>query len=215
VVPLLNGLAHLDVLDAAFGQHRVMGGSCQIFATLSADGVVKSMGDIQAILFGARDHSAAQRDATATLAHWYGKTNVTWTASDNIMQDMWEKLVFLSTFAGMTSLMRANIGEILATADGKSLMQRYVDATIAIARAEGFPPRANKIERFTNVLNSVGSTTTASMLRDIEAQSQVEADHIVGYMLAKARQHGIDDTLLSVAYTHLKAYENRRAAARL
>ena len=53
------------------------------------------------------------------------------------------------------------------------------------------------------------------MLRDLEAGNQVEGDHIVGWMLEKARKHGVDDTILSLAYTHLKAYEARKAAGRL
>jgi 2-dehydropantoate 2-reductase len=56
---------------------------------------------------------------------------------------------------------------------------------------------------------------SASMLRDLEGGGSVEADHIVGWMLELARRHGIDDTILSLAYTHLKAYEQRRAAQRL
>ena len=57
------------------------------------------------------------------------------------------------------------------------------------------------------------STTAASMLRDIERGGPVEADHIVGFMLGKAREHGIDDTLYRIAYTHLAAYQQRRAVA--
>ena len=51
---------------------------------------------------------------------------------------------------------------------------------------------------------------TASMLRDLESGGEVEVDHIIGFMLGKAREHGIDDTMLTVAYAHLKAYEARR-----
>ena len=53
------------------------------------------------------------------------------------------------------------------------------------------------------------------MLRDMEAGGRVEADHIVGWMLDRARHHGVDDTLLSLAFTHLKAFEARRDAKRL
>lgn len=53
------------------------------------------------------------------------------------------------------------------------------------------------------------------MLRDIERKGPVEADHVVGYMLAKARETGVDPTLHEIAYAHLKAYEERRKAGRL
>ena len=213
VVPLLNGISHIDTLDAAFGKARVMGGVCQIAATLTKDGVVKSMADVQSITWGAREPS--QQVAADALGKSFANTSVDWKVSQNIMLDMWEKIAFLSTLAGMTCLMRASVGEILATADGRALMQRHLDSCVAIATRSGFAPRAPVLERYAKVMNSTGSPLTASMLRDLESGGAVEADHVVGFMLGKAREFGIDDAMLSVAYTHLKAYENRRAAMRL
>lgn len=213
VVPLLNGISHIDTLDAAFGKSRLMGGVCQISATLTKDGVVKSMADVHAITWGAREPS--QQASAIALGDAFAKTIVDWKVSDNIMQDMWEKVVFLSTLAGMTCLMRASVGEILATKDGRALMQRHLDSCVAIATKSGFAPRAPVLERYAKVMNSTGSPMTASMLRDLESGGAVEAEHVVGFMLGKAREFGIYDTMLSVAYAHLQAYENRRAGKRL
>ena len=213
LVPLLNGISHLDELDAAFGRARVMGGSCQIAATLTRDGVVKSLLDAHSIIWGAREIS--QEAVANALGKAFASTIVDWKVSENIMQDMWEKVAFLSTLAGMTCLMRASIGEILATADGRALMKRYLDSCVAIASRSGYPPRAAILERYEKVINSTGSSLTASMLRDLEGGGHIEADHIVGFMLGKAREFDIDDTILSVAYAHLKAYENRRTGQRL
>ena len=209
VVPLLNGISHIDTLDAAFGKRRVMGGSCQIAATLTKDGVIKSMMDAQSMIWGARD--PAQEELAQKLGEAFAKTVADWKVSDNIMLDMWEKVAFLSTLAGMTCLMRGSVGDILTAPDGRLLMQRYLDSCVAIATREGYPPRAHVTERLLKVLNTTASTLTASMLRDLEAGGPVEADHIVGFMLGKARAHGIDDAMLTVAYTHLKTYEARRA----
>ena len=209
IVPLLNGISHLDRLDAAFGRQRVMGGSCQIAATLTRDGVVKSLADAHLIIWGARDPTHA---ALATqLGDAFARTVVDWQVSEHIMLDMWEKVAFLSTLAGMTCLMRGTLGDILSTADGRALMQRYIDSCVLIAAKEGYAPRAHIVERYNKVVNASGSTLTASMLRDLEGGGPIEADHIVGFMLGKAREHGVDDMMLTVAYTHLKTYEARRA----
>ena len=213
VVPLLNGISHIDALDAAFGKARVMGGVCQIAATLTKDGVVKLLIDVHSIIWGAREPS--QRTAANALGDAFANAISDWKVSDNIMLDMWEKVTFLSTLAGMTCLMRASVGEIVATADGRTLMKRYFDSCVAVSSKSGYPPRAPTLARYENVLNSNGSPLTASMLRDLESAGQIEADHIVGFMLGKAREFDIDDSMLTVAYTHLKAYENRRAANRL
>ncbi len=217
IVPLLNGIAHLDTLDATFGPAFVMGGCCQIAATLTSDGIVKSMVDTHSITWGAREglHKAQQQQWAEALGAAFANTIVTWKVSDHIMLDMWEKIAFLSTLAGMTCLMRATVGDILATPDGKVLMTRYVRASMAIAAAEGYTPRTHVVERFEKILASTHSTLTASMLRDLENGHEVEADHIVGYMLNKAREHNIDDHLIAVAYTHLKAYQQRRLDKRL
>ena len=209
IVPLLNGMSHLDTLDAAFGKQRVMGGACQIAASITKDGIVKSLAEMQSIIWGARD--PAHAECATALGNAFAKTVVDWKVSDNIMQDMWEKVTFLSTLAGMTCLMRGSVGDILAAPDGQKLLQRYIDSCIAIATKEGYPPRASVIERYQKVIKTTGSPLTASMLRDLESGGAVEADHIVGFMLGKARAHGVDDTMLTVAYTHLKAYEARRA----
>ena len=52
------------------------------------------------------------------------------------------------------------------------------------------------------------------MMRDMEGGRPVEADHVIGWMLDRARRHGVDDLVLSLAYTHLKTYERRRADGR-
>ncbi len=213
VIPLLNGISHLDTLDAAFGRARVLGGVCQIAVTLTPAGVVKSLLDVHSITWGARQPS--QQAAADALGDAFATTLVDWKVSTHIMQDMWEKIVFLATLAALTCLMRATVGEILATADGRTLMKRTLDSCIAVAIQNGHAPRAPVLERYERVMNETGSPLTASMLRDLESGSAVEADHIVGFMLDKVRECGADDTMLSVAYAHLKAYENRRSGNRL
>lgn len=209
VVPLLNGMSHIASLDAAFGKRRVMGGVCYIAATLTKDGIIKSMMDSHGMVWGARD--PAQADLARVLGLAFANTVVDAKVSDNIMQDMWEKVIFLSTLAGMTCLMRGTVGDILSTPDGEALFTRFLDANIAIATREGYAPRADNTARYRSLLIQKTSTLTASMLRDLENGGAVEADQIVGFMLRKARQHGIDDVMLTVAYTHLLTYEARRS----
>lgn len=212
VLPLLNGLAHLDRLDARFGAANVMGGTCQINVSLAPDGTVRHMEPLNRILFGERDRSRSPR--AQAFADAMAKTKVDWTWSEDILQDMWEKVAFLAALAATTCLFRGNIGEIMAAPEGKAIVTRALEANVAIARAEGHDPRAPMRQWSLERLTTPGAQS-ASMLRDMEAGKPVEADHIVGHMLALARKHGIDDTVLVMALTHLKTYEARRAANRL
>ena len=213
VVPLLNGIAHLERLDARFGREQVMGGTAHINATLRPDGTVVHGDALQNMLFGERDRSKSAR--ALALAQATKAAGIGGGLSEDIEQDLWEKVVFLCALATATCLFRANVREIVGAPGGRESMQRAIAANVAVATAEGHPPRPTSIGRFVERLTDPEGLWSASMLRDLESGGQVEADHVVGWMLELARRHGIDDTLLSIAYTHLKAYERRRDAKRL
>lgn len=213
LVPLLNGLAHFDRLDHRFGHDQVMGGTCMIDVTLRADGVVRHSGTLQRLLFGERDRSHSVR--AAAFADALAKTTIDWELSPDIEQHLWEKLVFLSALAAMTCLFRANVAEIMAAPGGREAMERTLGLNIEIAAREGHPQSAAAIAFARKRLTDPAGPWSASMLRDLEAGGSVEGDHIVGWMLDKARAHQLDDTMLALAYTHLKAYEARRAGGRL
>jgi 2-dehydropantoate 2-reductase len=213
VVPQLNGIAHLEKLDRRFGRAQVTGGVAQINVMLRRDGVVHHMDKLARIVFGERDKRPSAR--SQALVDAFAKTNVEWKLSPDIELEMWEKIVFLSALAATTCLFRANVGEIVAAPGGKQAMERALAANVEIATREGYPPRPGSIEFARERLTDPAGTWSASMMRDLEAGGEVEADHIVGWMLDKARKHGIDDTILSLAYTHLKAYEARKSAGRL
>ena len=213
MVPQLNGMAHLDALDKRFGKSQVMGGVAQINAQLRRDGTVAHMDSLARIVFGERDRNPSAR--SQALADAFAKTKVDARLSSDIEQDMWEKVVFLSALAATTCLFRGTVGQIMASPGGREAMMRAITANIEIATREGFTPRPASVEFATERLTDPEGTWNASMMRDMEAGNPVEADHIVGWMLERARKHKVDDTLLSLAFTHLKTYEARRAAKRL
>ena len=213
IVPMLNGFSHLDRLDARFGAAHVMGGTCQINVMLGKDGVIRHGDPLQRLIFGER--TAATSARAQALADALAKTKIDWTLSANIEQDMWEKIVFLAALAATTCLFRGNVGEIATAPGGPEVMERALAANVEIATREGHPPRQGLIDSARRRLTDPAGTWSASMLRDLEGGGSIEGDHIVGWMLDKARKHRVDDTILSIAYTHLKAYEARRHAGRL
>ncbi len=209
VLPLLNGLSHLDRLDRRFGSGRVLGGLAQIAATLGAGGRVEHLNKAHRIIFGERDGRRSER-ATA-LAALLAKGRFDSALSDDIMLEMWEKFVLLATLAGMTCLMRAPVGAIVATNDGEALMAELLAECAAVATAAGHAPRATFLERARPLLTERGSTFTASMLRDIERGGPTEGDHVLGDLLRRARALGMATPLLRTAACHVEAYEGRRA----
>ena len=210
ILPLLNGLCHLDRLDAAFGAEHVLGGVAYVGAVLLPDGSIRHHNQLSGIAFGERNGEISAR-AKAIEAAFAG-TLVSAPASDNIMQTMWEKLAMMGAMAGLNCLLRGSIGEIMATRDGETLMRAAIAECEAIAAAAGFPMRPQSHEQITAMLTQRGSVNTASMRQDLEAGRRTEADAIVGDLLNRAERFGIATPLLSAAYCHLQVHENRLKA---
>jgi 2-dehydropantoate 2-reductase len=206
LLPLLNGLRHLDVLDARFGAQRILGGLARISSTLDADGRIHQLGTFNALAFGPRSGGAVTRieDIAGVLrvpgfdAH----------LSADILHEMWEKWVFIAAAAATTSLMRAPVGDIVA-AGAQDIPVGLMEECRAIAAANGFAPREAAMSMGLSILTAPGSLFTASMLRDIEQRSRIEADHIVGDLLRRSPK-AVPTPLLATAYAHLRAYEARR-----
>ena len=208
VLPLLNGIAHMDVLDRRFGHDRVLGGVAYIGATLAPDGRILHLNEFHRIAFGRRAES--QRAACEALAAELAGVNFNWQQSDAIEQAMWDKWVLLATLAGMTCLMRGSVGDIVATQSGTKLTLALLAECARVAAAQGYATPEGEMARYRGMLTQAGSAFTASMLRDVESGGQTEGDHILGALLARSRERNLQTPLLEVASTHLEAYSARR-----
>jgi 2-dehydropantoate 2-reductase len=208
IVPILNGMRHIDTLIARFGAGRVLGGMAQISATLDAEGRVALLFPIAELVFGELGGGINER--AKVLSDVLAATDFTARLSEVVTQDMWEKWIDVSTIAGITCLMRASIGDIIAAHGGQSAILRLFSENCAVGTAAGFPPRRSFIDEETPYLTDAGSPLKASMLRDIERGGPTEGHHILGDLLARARALGVPTPILELAYSHACAYETGR-----
>ena len=209
VLPILNGLRHYAVLDARFGAAQVLGGLCFISAMKGEQGEVLHLGKPASVTFGERDgHAPSER--CEQLAAAFAAAGVDHRHSPDIAQDLWIKFTFLTALAAATCLMRASIGAIVAADGGRAFIEALYAECVAVAAAAGQPVPDAAQDNARGMLTQVGSTVTASMLRDLEAGQRIEGAHIVGDMLQRAHAAGQAAPLLGLAWVHLQAYEGRR-----
>lgn len=209
ILPLLNGIAHLDLLGQRFGADKVLGGQCAISATVDDQGHVRHLNDLSVLTFG--EQSGGPSPRLARIATELAADGIDGGPSESILPEMWEKWMFIATAAASNCLMRGSVGDIVA-AGGSGVVLGLLDEIVGIASAEGFAPRAPAVERARRLLTLPASPFVASMLRDVEAGRPTEADHVLGDLLARAGRTGEKAPMLQLAYTHLKTYEARRAA---
>jgi 2-dehydropantoate 2-reductase len=209
VLPLLNGLRHLDVLDAAFGAARVLGGLCHVSATLEADGAIRRFGALERLTYGSRDGTPVPAAVDAALRA-IGPQAV---ASADVVGAMWDKFAFIATLAGATCLMRGAVGEIVAADGGAALIRRLYGECTAVAARSGHPLGAAAADAALGILAAPGSPLKSSMLRDLERGARTECEHVLGDLHARAQAHAVDALLLAAALAHLRVYERRREHA--
>ena len=209
VLPILNGLRHYPMLDERFGSERVLGGLCFISATKTADGTIHHLGKPASITFGERAGEADSARVRA-FAAVCTQADIDHTASPRIAQDQWSKYTFLCALAAATCLVRAPIGRIVATEDGRAFINGLYNECLIAADAAGEPLPLAIREKALLALLQPGSELKASMLRDLEAGLPVEAEQIVGDMLARVRQTGRNAPWLMAANVHLQAYQHAR-----
>jgi 2-dehydropantoate 2-reductase len=211
LLPILNGLKHFDLIDSAFGADRVLGGTCQIAATLSPAGEVLHLNEFHVLTFGSRDRDCRPlRDAAERLGSIARSARFEARLSDDILQDLWKKFVMLTSTAALTCLFRSSFGDILAARDGRAIMLETLEECAAVAGACGQRPSAAYMAGVRDWVATPGSTFSSSMFRDIERRGPIEADHIVGDMLARAEAARLPAPWLRAAYAHLQAYMARR-----
>jgi 2-dehydropantoate 2-reductase len=210
ILPMLNGLIHLDCLGAAFGSGAILGGVAYVGASLQPDGGIRHHNRLSGIAFGEPKGGVSER--TRAISAEFENTKVSAPPSENVMLDMWEKFAMITTMAGMNCLMRGTVGDINATDDGATLMLELFTETQAVAAAAGYPLRPAYRDQISGMLTEKGSPNNASMHHDLAHGSRTEGDYIIGDMRRRAAALGVETPLLRAAHAHLQVYENRRAA---
>lgn len=213
ILPLLNGVLHIDTLVARFGSERVLGGVALISVMLAPDGEIRHLNKLHRLVTGSRTQPASKW--LAPLVQLLSTAKFEFVHSDTIEQAMWDKIVFLATLAGSTCTLRASIGNIMGTVAGEAFITGLLAECARIAEASGHAVAEAQLAAYRTQLTDRSSALVASMLRDVERGGPTEADHILGDMVRRAQATGVEAPLLRLAYSHLQAYAIRRQAAPL
>lgn len=211
VLPLLNGLSVYERLDRRFGAASVLGGVSYIATTLNERGEIDHLGRVDKLVIGAR---VASQVPLANALHTLVQSGPGFRLlSESIEQELWDKWVMLASGAAVTCLMRANVGQIMATDYGRRVMNLAIDECASVAAASGHEPAEETLRQIRARLLDSASDWAASMMRDIAVGApRLEADEIVGDMARRADRLGVSSTLMRTAFTHLQTYHLQQAS---
>ena len=207
ILPVLNGMRHVDRLVERFGAPAVAGCVCKVATIVDGEGRIVQLSRLQDLAYGEMDGSRSARMARLDAAMQGAGFNA--RLSDDIQADMWEKWDMLAAFGAITCLMRGNVGEVNSAPGGTEFVTRIVDEIVAVVTAEGHPPRPAFLTEARRSLTDPASGGTSSMFRDLQQGRPVEAEQIIGDMLARGARHKLATPLLAAAYAHLCIYQKQ------
>ncbi|MGG0716890.1 ketopantoate reductase family protein [Robertmurraya massiliosenegalensis] len=205
VLPLLNGISHLELLINEFGEEQVIGGLCFIESTLDGNGAVVQTSPIHNLVFGER--SGIETERIVQLTKSFADTKANFIYSGEIMKEMWQKYLFISCLSGATTLMRSPIGPIRETKSGFTAIEGIVTEVVTVMEKTGAPITKENIQPQLAKIKEMGYEMKSSMQRDMEKGMQTEADHFFLYLLKKAQAENIKTPYLELIYANLKVYE--------
>jgi 2-dehydropantoate 2-reductase len=209
IIPVLNGMHHMDVLTERFGEHAVLGGVCFVSTEIDSQGRVVQLADFQSLTYGELDGKKTSR--IEAVHQVFSGAGFQTAISGNILRDMWQKWVWLASLGAITCLLRGNIGEIVAVPGGAELSLSTLRECAAIAGACGYPMSETFLAEKSPELTAPGSRLTSSMYRDLTEQAPVEVDAILGDLIERGRKHGVSAPIVQAAFVSLTIYQQGRA----
>jgi 2-dehydropantoate 2-reductase len=212
IIPVLNGMRHIDVLSERFGKDAVLGGVCYVATEVDSQGRIVQLADFQSLDYGELDGKKTSR--IEAVHQFFQGAGFDTAISGDILLDMWQKWVFLASVGAITCLLRGNIGEIVAVPGGADLSLSALRECAAIAGVCGYAlPEAFLAEK-SSQLTLPASSLTSSMYRDLKEQAPVEVDSILGDLIERGRKHGVSAPIVHTAFVSLTIYQQGRARAK-
>jgi 2-dehydropantoate 2-reductase len=207
ILPVLNGMGHVDRLRERFGAESVVGCVCKIAATLDDQGRILHLAPFQDLVYGEMDGRPSER--MAALDAFMGGAGFDAALSPTIERQMWEKWILLAALGAIGCLMRGTVGEVEAAPGGTRFVRALLDEVVGIVRAVGTPPSDAFLVAARAQLTAKGSNFTSSMYRDMQKGLRLEADQILGDLLRRGEQAGVAAPLLGAAFANLSVHQAR------
>lgn len=210
LLPLLNGLRHLDRLDQAFGKERVLGGVARTIATQASPNHIQVSNAHSNLTIGARttDQQAVAKAAWRLMA----EAGIDAELSDRVMDDMWDKFCRMASLGAANCLLQGTVGEYMRSQAGGQIALQLLRECTDAAQAAGHPMHPQAIAGFQRVLTNPNSSFNSSMYRDMQAGLPIEGDHLVGDMLRRGESAGVSCPMLAIADAVLQTYSAKLQA---
>lgn len=208
ILPLMNGIEHMEKLLSAFGKKHVLGGLSRISTFIEAPGHIRHVGIAPYIAFGEWDHTKSGR--VQNLVEMFKSIpGITAENPPDIQIAMWEKFIFISATSGVGAYTRLPIGEIRANAETRSMLQNALEETAAVAHARGVGIAGNFVEATMQRIETIAPHVIPSMQKDMMEGRPSELNEQTGAVIRMGKTFNIPTPTHEKIYSSLLPIEQK------
>ncbi len=202
VLCLQNGVDSYLTPAAAFGEEKVLPGAVYIEAGLDGPGVARQAGDVVRVVFGEPDGSLSQRGQV--IAEAFSGSGVPVELTGDIRTGLWSKFLFIATMAGVTSMARQTLAELMPRPEWRDVVVGCLREVEAAGRANGVNFPADVHQTTLAYIEDNLADLQASMHTDVMAGRPLELEALNGAVVRAGRAGGVPTPINDVIYAMLK-----------
>jgi 2-dehydropantoate 2-reductase len=207
ILPVLNGMRHMDVIAQHFNPRNVVGCALKVATILEDDGRIVQLTPLQDLAYGELDGTVSSR--IQDLDVFMRGAGFDARLSNAIRREMWEKWILLASLGAITCLMRGTIGEVEASPGGSAFALDLLNEVVSIVRNVGTPPSDGFLNAARLQLTAKSSPLVSSMYRDLQQGRPIEVEDIIGDLVRRGARVALSTPLLATVYTNLTLYQNK------
>lgn len=202
VVPLLNGVDAHEHLIPVLGADAVVGGLCSLVSLVEAPGVIRQETKLRRVVVGELDRTRSER--VERLVQAWAETGAEAIHAEDIHVAMWTKFLFITSFGGVGSLARCNMGRLLGTPETRALFLESMREVEAVARARGVALPPDVVDKMLAMAEGFEPTATTSMQRDVADGKPFELEAFSGTVVRMGAAAGVPTPVHTHFYALLK-----------
>jgi 2-dehydropantoate 2-reductase len=189
VISFQNGVDNEGILAGLLGSEHVLGGVAHVTSSIGEAGVIVQTSAAARIAFGELDGRSTKRvvafNETARAA------GIDAVVSADIQKDIWTKWVFICAMAGVCTVARAPLGDVLSSTETRGLFIECMQEVAAVGRARGIRFDADLVDSQLRRAQALGPAARPSMLHDLEHGGRLELDSLNGAVVRLGAQYRV------------------------
>jgi 2-dehydropantoate 2-reductase len=188
IIPFQNGVNSRDLIKKLFPNNYVADGCVYIVSEVIRPGVIEQKGDVHSFYFG---HTSIPEILLKNLENILQKAGIDAHYSSIIEEIIWEKFIFISSVASLTTFLEKNIGQIRESEADFRTLNALVDEAVSVAIAAGIKISPYTQTKTLKKIKEMPADSKSSMQRDFENKKQTEYQSLTKYMVEVGRNYGM------------------------